>query len=146
MLWNHHKRRIVSYFGISSFPGRWREGGLKEAVGWGVLLGNVWITGGFQVLGRSLSGGCEGAGEGDEGVDEEDDSGDTISGVLMTDDWLGGALSTRFIGTILSFWDVCNNNNLLSLTSLCINAVCAQIVQMLLRMSLSRFLSDQLAS
>ena len=37
------------------------------------------------MLGRSLSGGCEGAGEGDEGVDE-DDSGDTISGVLITDD------------------------------------------------------------
>ena len=65
-----------TYFGISSLPGRWREGGLNVVEGCVVLLGKVWGTGGCfsQVeTGRSLSGGWEDDREDDNDDDDNDD-------------------------------------------------------------------------
>ena len=114
-------RKFKTYFGISSLPGRWREGGLKVAVGWVVLLGNVFTGGGCHWLGRSLSGGVEDAeddrewgwgwllaGAEDDGDDEADM--DTTSGVLIVE--ATGLLSILLMGTILSLCDVWNNNGL----------------------------------
>ena len=41
-----HMTDAFTYFGISSLPGRWREGGLNVVEGCVVLLGKVWGTGG----------------------------------------------------------------------------------------------------
>lgn len=71
-----HMTDAFTYFGISSLPGRWREGGLNVVEGCVVLLGKVWGTGGCfsQVeTGRSLSGGWEDDREDDNDDDDNDD-------------------------------------------------------------------------
>ena len=106
-----------TYFGISSLPGRCREGGRKCGEGIWVLLGKVWVTGGggCHWLGRSRSGG-DGVDDDDAGAagweEEEDTGAGVISGVLRLFcdcscswgwDW-GWDVSTRLMGTILSFY------------------------------------------
>ena len=121
-----------TYFGISSLPGRCREGGLKvaEAAGGAVLRGKVCTTGGSHRLGSGTglteaAGAGAGAGEaagaevsevseGSEGVEEvggwqEGDNPDPTSGTLMAGAGDSGLLSTRLIGTILSLGNVCKN-------------------------------------
>ena len=121
--------RYRTYFGISSLPGRWREGGLKvaEAVGCAVLRGKVCTTGGSHRLATGLTeaagaGAGEAAGaelsEESEGEEEEEeevggwqerDNPAPTSGTLMAGAGDCGLLSTRLIGTILSLGNVCKN-------------------------------------